>query len=351
MGAPVRRETDPLAFFADLAAATYRHDFYQTLRHLEALHPDRPRWGMARRPGEEPVRLGQDAELTFAPAPLSSFVTRAGKPPRLGVRLFGLLGPNGPLPLHLTEYVRERERHAGDPAMARFLDMLQHRFIALLYRAWAQSQPHVNRDRPGQDRFAVFVGSFVGLGVPSVHDRDHIPDVAKFFHAGALARHVRNARGLRTILEHFFRVPVAIEEFVGHWMALGTRERTCLARDGAVLGAGAVLGVSVWDRQHKFRVHLGPLTLSQYESFLPGGMPLVKLVEWIRLYLGFELEWDVRLRLVAAEVPRLRLGRVGRLGWTTWLGQRRSVADADDVCLNAEWFVRSNVSPARMAVA
>jgi type VI secretion system protein ImpH len=106
MGAPVRRETDPLAFFADLAAATYRHDFYQTLRHLEALHPDRPRWGMARRPGEEPVRLGQDAELTFAPAPLSSFVTRAGKPPRLGVRLFGLLGPNGPLPLHLTEYVR-----------------------------------------------------------------------------------------------------------------------------------------------------------------------------------------------------------------------------------------------------
>ena len=57
-------------------------------------------------------------------------------------------------------------------------------------------------------------------------------------------------------------------------MPLGDRERTYLNRDGAMLGSGAVLGRRVWDRQHKFRVQLGSLTLKQYESFLPGGVRL-----------------------------------------------------------------------------
>ena len=81
-------------------------------------------------------------------AALASFESRKGAPPRLQVRLFGLFGPNGPLPLHLTEYARERLRLAGDPTFARFCDIFHHRFLALFYRAWAQAQPHVNRDRP-----------------------------------------------------------------------------------------------------------------------------------------------------------------------------------------------------------
>ncbi len=154
MGADLGRETDTLAFLSALAEAPHRYDFYQTLRRLECLYAEKPRWGEALRPVDEPVRLGQDPDLSFAPAPLAAFDRPAGQTPHLQVRLFGLLGPNGPLPLHLTEYARERLRHAGDPTLSRFLDMFHHRFIALFYRAWAQAQPHVNRDRPGQDRFA-----------------------------------------------------------------------------------------------------------------------------------------------------------------------------------------------------
>jgi type VI secretion system protein ImpH len=122
-------------------------------------------------------------------------------------------------------------------------------------------------------------------------------------------------------------------------MALKAPERTALGRDGAGLGAGAVLGSRVWDRQHKFRVRLGPLTLDQYESFLPGRTSLRKLVDWVRLYLSFELDWDVRLVLERPEVPTLALGAGQRLGWTTWLGERRAATPADDLCLNAEALV------------
>ena len=57
------------------------------------------------------------------------------------------------------------------------------------------------------------------------------------------------------------------------------------------------------------------------------------------MYWCMELDWDVRLHLLKREVPALTLGRVGRLGWTTWLGTRRADRDADDLCLHAETFV------------
>jgi len=354
MGAALGRSPDAVAFLTALAETPERFDFYESLRRLECLSADRPRWGEALRPSDEEVRFGQDPDLSFAPAPLASFHPgEGGRPGRLQVRLFGLLGPNGPLPLHITEYARERLRNAGDPTFSRFLDLFHHRFISLFYRAWAQAQPHVNRDRPGRDRFAVYIGALFGLAPQTARNRDAVPDVAKLFHVGALARHVRNADGLASIVRHFFGVPAQVEQFVGHWMALGPGERTYLGREGATLGAGAVLGRAVWDHQHKFRVRLGPLTLRQYEDFLPGRRAgggaatrpggsgrsaLEQLVDWVRLYSCFELDWDVRLCLAAADVPPLKLGAGARLGWTTWLGGRSAHRDADDLCLHAESF-------------
>ena len=350
MGAKLGHQADAVRFLADLGKEPYRYDFYQTLRRLECLYADKPRWGAALRPVDEPVRLGQDPDVAFAPAPLASLEWGRSGPPRLLVRLFGMLGPNGPLPIHITEYVRHR-RDANDPTLSRFLDIFHHRFLALFYRAWAQAQPHVNRDREGQDRYLVYIGAFVGVAPPPLRQRDTVPDLARLFHAGTLVRQVRNADGLASILRQFFRVPAAIEEFVGHWLRLGPRERTVLRRDGAAaLGGAAVLGARVWDHQGKFRIHLGPLTLEQYEAFLPassaagsqGGVLLEKLVDWVRFYLSFELDWDVRLILRRDQVPALRLGRRGQLGWTTWLGTRRASADAGDLHLDAETFVATD---------
>jgi type VI secretion system protein ImpH len=357
MDAKLGHETDALTFLSDVAREPYRYDFYQTLRRLECLYDHKPRWGTALRPVEEPVRLGQEPDLSFAPSPLASLEFRKdGLPPRLQVRLFGLLGPNGPLPIHITEYARQRLRHAGDPTLCRFLDLFHHRFLALLYRAWAQAQPHVNRDRPGQDHYLTYVGTFIGIAPGPLRNRDTVPDLAKLFHVGTLARQVRDADGLAAIIRQFFGVAARIEEFVGHVLLLAPRDRTYLGADGQSLGTGAVVGARIWDRQSKFRIHLGPLTLKEYEEFLPatrsgkpgptrGGTSLRKLVDWVRFYLCFELDWDVRLRLERNEVPVLKLGVQGQLGWTTWLGTRTSPSDADDVCLDGEtWVDRDRVA-------
>ena len=55
----------------------------------------------------------------------------------------------------------------------------------------------------------------------------------------------------------------------------------------------------------------------------------------MRNYAGDVLIWDVNLILKQEEVPAIRLGQQGRLGWTTWLMPRRAATDAADLKLDA----------------
>lgn len=322
------RRADPLA---EIAAAPHLHDFFHALRRLEAAHPEKPRLGTARRPADEPVRLGQAADLSFAASSISSVQlnSRLGKP-RIEVRFLGLFGPNGPLPLHLTAYARERMIHKGDETFARFADLFHHRLLLLFYRAWAQAQPTVSHDRPREDRFADYVGSLLGVGGAEWRGRDAAPDHARLAFAGLLSRQVRHADGLANLLGAFLGRPVRVEHFVGRWMALPQAERTRIGRAGARgrqptarLGSSAVLGGAVFDRQHHFRIHIGALALPEFESLLPVGAALPAVQALVRQYAGVEFGWDLRLELAEGQRPACRPGRSGRLGWTTWLGRAR----------------------------
>ena len=318
--------TDTLAA---MAAEPWAHDFFQALRRIDAHQPDKPRLGTARRPMDEPVRLGQAAEMTFAPAALHA-VQPPGKhqPPRIEVRFFGLFGPNGPLPLHLTEYARNRALHHDDPTFVRFADIFHHRLLLLFYRAWAQAQPVVGRDRPGDDSFADIVGSLIGVGVPSLRGREPVPDEVKLHFAGLLSRQVRNADGLANLLSGYLGRRVRVEQFAGHWMPLLEDERSRLGRllggrrnTSAKLGSGAVLGRMLWDRQHGIRLHIGPLDRAAFETLLPDGQALPAVMSLVQQYLGHEFNWDLVLGHIADQVQPSRLGRHARLGWTSWVGQ------------------------------
>ena len=88
------------------------------------------------------------------------------------------------------------------------------------------------------------------------------------------------------------------------------------------LGVSATSGSKCRDRQYKFRVALGPLTLARYDDFLPGGPAWSRLREWVQHYAGLDLRWDVELTLAADQVPEPRLGRAVRLGVSAWIGRR-----------------------------
>ena len=321
----------------EVETAPHAYNFNRVMRELEALHRDRPRFGRSVRPAQDPIRLGQEPSVDFAPAMLAAWVRgEEGRVDRLLVHFFGLFGPDGPLPLHLTEYARDRARNERDPTLARFADLFHHRALSLLYRAWADSRPTVAFDRPEDDRFATYTGALAGYGSAALRDRDAMPDLTKLHFAGLFAGQTRHAEGLAAILSYFFTTPVRVESFVGAWLTLPPQDHTRLAEpQNARLGGGALLGGRVWSRQHKFLLVFGPLTLAEYEHLLPGGPSFHKLVPIVRNYVGDTLSWDVRFVLRRKEVPDTRLGHYGRLGWTTWLKPRRARTHAADLRLDA----------------
>jgi type VI secretion system protein ImpH len=328
---------DPVELDALLEGQAARMDFFQVLRLIENAHPELPRIGSSLRPRDDAVRFGQDPGLIFHASMLGQY-KRAGADARarLAVNFFGLLGANGPLPLHLTEYVRDRLRHGGDATLLAFLDVFHHRMLSLFYRARASAEPAISLDRADGDRFSMFVGSMFGIGAPALRERDDIGDFAKLHFAGLLANKARPASGLVSILRAYFRLPLHVEQFVGHWMRLPPEIQSRIGRagDGNRLGASLLLGRSVWDCQNKFRIVIGPLGYDDYRRFMPGGDSLKRLLAWVRNYVGLTLDWDVRLILKKEERPPLRLGGTTRVGWSTWLASVPARRDPDQMLVN-----------------
>jgi len=327
---------DPVAATDRIERGGAGLDFYYALRLLENAHPDQPRIGASLRPRDDAVRFGHDPSLGFEPGALAGVTPGAdGGRMRVAVNFTGLLGPNGPLPLHVTEYVRERVRNGRDTTLVGFLDIFHHRMVSLFYRARASADPATSLDRPDSDRFADYVGSLFGIGTPALRGRDEIGDFAKLHFAGLLANGRRPAAGLVTILRAYFDAPVELEQFVGHWMAIPPEGQTRMGGFDASnrLGQSTVIGKRAWDRQHKFRLVIGPLDYAGYRRMLPKGASLRRLVDWVNSYAGLALDWDLRLVLQREEVPRLALG-ARQLGWTTYLGSGPATRDARQLLIN-----------------
>ena len=311
-----RTPPDRLTWLDRLEHSPSEFDFFATLRRLECMERDRPRLGEAARPSDEGVRLGQEPSLAFHGAEITAASRREGGPIHITNAFFGLFGPHGPLPVHVTEYARDRARNASDNTLTAFADLFHHRLLLLFYRAWAAGQPTVQQDRPESNRFDFYLAALSGFGLQALRE------CSELYYAGRFVLPTRNAEGLCAIVGDRFGVPAAVEEFVGEWLDVPPPARWQLGgpEEASTLGQSTLLGRKVWQSDHRIRLVLGPLDREPFESFLPGGARLHTLGALVGAYLGDEYAWDVRLVLARAQDDRLRLGASARLGWTTKLG-------------------------------
>lgn len=329
---------------AELAAEPYAFDFYAAVRLLQCRFDTHKRFGYSRLPGEDAVRFAQSPAMDFASSTLEALRQKDPALPAVFYsRHFGLFGPNGPLPLCLTEYAHDRMRHHNDPTFAAFCNVFHHRLVSFFFRAWADAHKTVDFDRADDQHWSQFIGSLVGLGQDSLHERDHLPDNAKLFYAGRFVQQNRNAEGLAAILQDFFGIPTEVQSFVGRWLKLngnGNDSRQSYScqlgqsTDTGRLGSNLIVGSKFWTCQLHFRLRMGPMKLADLERLLPTGSSFKRLQDWVRYYVGHELTWDAQLVLDRHEVPTVQLGKAGQLGWTTWIKTGVLIRDADDLILN-----------------
>jgi len=142
----------------------------------------------------------------------------------------------------------------------------------------------------------------------------------------------RSPTSLARVLSEYFGQRVNAEQFVGCWYEVPPGQQTILGSDNAVLGAGAIAGARVWQRDLRLRLVVGPLDRSGFNDFLPGGLAARALRSMLAMFTGLSLEYEVELVLLAADVRNVRLeGIEGRLGWDAYLVEGLQTEDRRDV--------------------
>jgi type VI secretion system protein ImpH len=359
----------------------YEFDFYQAVQILERFDGARVAIGLQGPPEREVVRFRSLPSLNFPPSAIYSLArepsvsARTAPPPVLTVAFGGMFGPDGSLPTHYTQtIIRQLERGRGDErtALRDWLDLFNHRLLALFYRAWEKYRPAapfmrylrartiaegglpgvantmqvsvaLQAKRTDPDPFTLFLYHLIGMGPAPVRNRlqvavrlatstdgwheeaidrqrlTHIDDLALLYFGGLFIQRPRNAAGLGRLIGEFFGVPVVVEQFSGQWLDVPIEQQTCLREDGnAALGVNVVAGERVWDVVSSFRLVLGPLQLSTYQELLPDLAPRPRrksfflLCQLVRLYVGPEFDFEVQLILAGDQVPECELKDSGR---------------------------------------
>jgi type VI secretion system protein ImpH len=359
-GAPLAR------LFADACV----FDFFQAVRLLERSAGARRPVGRGGPPDHEVARFAALPSLAFPPSSIAALETSPdGRPPVMTVAFMGLTGPSGVLPLHYTELLLRLTREHDSPearALIDWLDLFNHRLISLFHRAWEKYRFYLPYERAEYaaeqpDAFTDCLLSAIGLGTAGLRDRlrvsarsseaggsrvlARVEDLALLHYSGLLAG-PRCAAGLESLLGDYFGLPVEVRQFQGQWLILERPNPSRLGGEHSRLGADFVVGERVWDVQGQIRIRLGPLTLRQFDDFLPnracvpGSKAFFLLAHLVRLFAGPELAFDVQLVLMPSEVPACRLptgeAPAPRLGWNTWLSSQPRATDADDAVFPGE---------------
>ncbi len=309
-------------------------------RAIDAALPAGPRIGEALDPSREAVDLTHLPSQDFPRTTIAAFVPGKRRPTVRSQHL-GLTGPMGPLPTHLTEIAIFERRKKGDTPFADFLDLISSRALQRHFRAWAEADRCAQADRPGDDRFAGYVGAAsgaVGLGFIDPASRakpdkrgDAFDDWRRLPYGGHLAG-LRSATAVGDLLSHLLERPVKVIEAVGRWRSIEPDARTALGRAHAGLARGATLGSRFYAVEFDVAFEIGAASMAGLDDLLPGGHASRLLGEAARTVLPKHLDWTARVTIAETAIEPARLGRT-KLGWTSWMAPRGSSRTRRDLTL------------------
>ena len=308
-----------------LFSEPYSFDFFQAVRVLGWLHPERTPVGRYSHPQNEVVRFGANPILHFPASSIHSLTENPGEAPRMNINFMGLVGPLGAMPNYVTELIAARVR-AKDHSLIEFLNIFNHRLTSFFYQAWEKNHFTVAYERDHTDPLTACLYAMIGFGTPGIRDRQPVDDEAFLYYSGLFGLIPKSALALESVLSDYFNIPVELEPFIGTWRTLAEPDLCEFGGDvpeSTMLGFGAVVGEEVWDQGSRIRLKLGPLSAEQYNEFLPTGKVWPELQAIVRSFCGNDLEFEIQLILRREEVPAFELRNPAEnplcLGWHTWL--------------------------------
>jgi type VI secretion system ImpH/TssG family protein len=311
-----------LEYLRKAAVDVKRHGVYGLLRAAEARAQDLPKIGDSKLPAQNIVDLAQAPALAFPGSTLESISVSGGRAKVEGY-WFGLTGPMGPLPLHLTEFALYERRYSKTRPFGAFLDVLAGRMLQFFYRSWADANPAASADRPASDRFAGYLAALTGA-TDGVRPGAAFPAQARLYYAGLYASR-RSAAGIQDAIADLAGAPVKVVEYVPLLRDIEREDQTRLGQGFNQLGTDAVAGARASTVSDAFRVVVQIDTFHDYEAFMPGGRKFDILAEALDSFAPSHLEWDLELGAGEEAVRPTALNGRARLGWTSWMNPQAGV--------------------------
>ncbi|HMQ04779.1 MAG TPA: type VI secretion system baseplate subunit TssG [Pyrinomonadaceae bacterium] len=318
----------------------YRFEFFQAVRLLEKVFPEKKSVGGSAMPAAEVVRFRSRVALDFPASEIHEFREiennqHGGRHLEMLVNFMGMVGVSGVLPQPYTDLALDRIRHR-DTALWSFLDIFTHRSVSMFYRAWRKYRFPVGYEA-GDDEFTGYLFDLAGLGTDGLRGKMSLPDESLLPYVGLIAQKPHSCNAIENVISDYFSIPARIGQFYGQWLDLDVSDYTRLGKSNSKLAESAIAGTRVWEQQSKFRVRLGPLDFKKFQAFLPNGSAFGPLGSIVKFMVGLEFDYDLQLVLSKQDVPSTilttRAMRKPLLGWTTFLKTEPFKVDDEQVVL------------------
>lgn len=323
----------------------WNFDFFQAVKELEAYarrlqraagYEECSAPGETDDPEDDPLRMRAMVSFGFRPSDMSriNLAPADGGMPVMWADFMVLCGARGPMPHFWAELIRSRER-LNDSGLRDFLDIFNHRLLALFYRVRQYHRPTLITTRAEDHPFARFLASFSGVAQKAAQacfepeEGQAAEDIQLswtdlIYFSGMLWQRERSMLGLTQFLARFFGMEVGGREMCGSWMRLQEADQTMLTqgRHHNALGRNTVAGSRVYDPQSGFALLIGPVDYKTFADLLPTGTRFASLLGLTRFYIrnAFELRVEVELKAETVHEQRPGLSATGgpQLGWTSW---------------------------------
>lgn len=256
---------------------------------------------------------------------------------------FGILGAEGVMPLHYSEWVAAQVRQGPSVLMA-FIDLFHQRCFTLMYLAWKKYRFPARTGAVVERAVKSSVGVFSKLSRQQAYQqqastssvRAHAIERACMQYAGVMARGQMGPETLSRLLSDYFNLSIVVQDFQGAWAPVGKAFLTRLAGCGqslqrgeqslqcaehrpqrrsrrhkhqACLGVNTILGERAWQVQSKVLISVTCNSRDDFEAFSPAGDACQYLVMLLQHSLGSGVSADLVLIVQRAHLPAPVLAR------------------------------------------
>jgi len=324
----------------DLFENICKYDFFQAVRLLELLYPDKKPVGEWFSPENEVVRFKPRVSLDFPGSNLYELLPISENNEHnntLIVTFMRLAGLQAPLPMVYAKWIMDRERE-GDTAFEDFINIFNHRIISLLYKTYKK---HSFFFETKDFSISRCVAAISGLKNTD-HDTELYNELLPY--AEIFSQQNRSMTGLEMLLSNYFNIKVKGKQFCLKRYLIPEEYQSTIGFNGKyqVLGKNLRLGKTFISCKNNFELIITISSIRNYLQLLPIFKKFLILCQTIRLYVKSELDFDIifQVSITNEDFNKIKkyekifgLGKIvknkaklgTRLGWTSFLTDKKKI--------------------------